>query len=154
MTFDPKQAAANLLALGFSRGEKVSADMISTILDCRLPAPTDTWEAGRHQALVRLNRMTLLRDALLERRVLAFPGKGGGLDLVARGEHIDRALDEMKKDVDKALRESAERIAGLDVEGLPNALIASQHDAAAYVDGLRRALKPNGRFRSRPRAVE
>jgi hypothetical protein len=146
MTFDPKKAAQNLLDLDLKPGDIVSTEQVSVILDTRMPIASDTWVEGSHLQLQRVDRTTLLRKVLLkEHNVFALPGPHGSLELVPREKQVERALEEMKKDVDKSLRTSVAAISNLDLTDLPNNLIADQHNAAAYVDTLRRALNPRAR---------
>jgi hypothetical protein len=143
MIFDPVAVADALLAQ-FKVGDTVPPDIVNTLIGTRAPLPHDLFSVGQALLFERMNRVTALRTELLGRNILAL-SEEGALVLILPQHQVDRAFDIVKNKVDRVLRHGVNAVSRLDTTGLSNSLIAEQHDVAAHLDMLRRALNPASR---------
>jgi hypothetical protein len=143
-TFDPVAAAGELLA-EFKVGDIVPADTVTELTGTRLPVGNDTFAVGQELVFERLQRVGALREELLKTHKILAISENHALELVRPEHQVDAALRRVKLKTDQVLRRGVNEVANLDMAGLPNLLIAEQHDAMTYLDALRLALNPRSR---------
>lgn len=142
--FNPVAVAKNIVAR-YKPGDVIGADTVSELVDVREPRNDDLFGIGKALVLDRLQRVSLLREELLETHKILAVSEAGGLELVLPAHQIDRALLRVKLKVDKVLRRGVGEVLNLGVNGPLDPLAMEQRDAAVYLDALRLALNPRSR---------
>lgn len=126
----------------FHPGDLIPEKIMSELLMCSPPQDTDLFSDASRKLLTRLARFKRMTDVLLkEYNFLILPAPKGAAEFIRPEEQVDRALEEMRHDVSKRLRDATLRISCLQT----NIGAVEQANAANYVDSLRRAINPNSR---------